>query len=125
VIPRGELVQPLGQLHVRLVGGDREAEVGIPVELIPDRLHHARVAVPGVHHADPAGEVDQPVAVGIGEHRPFGVYHRDRGYRGHATRHRLGPAGQERAAGGTGNLGPELDDAGHGRPRGMGLRGKE
>ncbi len=87
--------------------------MGVPVELIPDRRHDARVAMPGVHHSDPAREIDEAVAVDVGKDGAFGVDDGDRGDRGHAARHGLGPAGQERAALGAGNLGPEVNEAGH------------
>ena len=111
---RREPVEPLGQLDVGLVGGDREADVGEPVELVADRLDHARMAVAGVDHADAAAEVDQPVAVGVGEDGAFGVHHGDRGDGRHAARHGLGAAGQQGAALGAGDLGLQVDDAGHG-----------
>jgi hypothetical protein len=111
---RGNPVEPLGELDVRLVGGDREADVGKAVELIPDRRDHAGMAVAGVHHADPAGEIDQSVAVRVGQYGPFGVHHRYRCHGGHSPGHCPSTAGEERTAGGSRNLGPELNDAGHG-----------
>ena len=44
---RRDPVHPLGQLDVRLVGRDRKADVGEPVELGPHRVHDGRVPVTG------------------------------------------------------------------------------
>ena len=112
-----EPVEPLGQLDVGLVGRDREADVGEPVELLADRLDDAGVPVTGVDHADAAAEIDQAVAVGVGQHRAFGVHDGDGRDGGHAPRHRLGAAGQEGAAVGAGDLGLQVNDAGHDGPR--------
>ncbi len=46
VRPGRDPIEPLGQLDVRLVGGDREADVGEPVELLPHRRDHARCRCP-------------------------------------------------------------------------------
>ena len=58
--------------------------------------------MPGVDDPDAAAKVDQPVPVGIGDHRSFGVDHGDRGHRRHAPRDRLGPPGEKGAALGPG-----------------------
>jgi hypothetical protein len=108
-----EPVEPLGELHVRLVGRDGEADVRVPVELSPYRLDDAWVPVAGVHHADAAAEIDQPVAVGVGEHGALGVHHGDGRHRRHTARHRLGAARHQGAAVGAGDLGLQVDDAGH------------
>jgi hypothetical protein len=52
--------------------------VSKPVELLAHRLDHCRVTVPGIHHTDPATEIDQPIAVRIGDDRAFGVDYGDR-----------------------------------------------
>ena len=58
------------------------------VELITYRIHHAGVTMAGIHDADAAAEIDQPVAVDVGDDRALRVRHRDRGDRGNAARHR-------------------------------------
>ena len=113
VVPRRDPIESFRQLDVGLVGGYREADVGKPVELLPHRLDHSGMAVAGVDHTDSAPEVDQAVAIGIGEHRSVRVDHGDRGHRRHAPGHRLGPPGQQGTALGAGNLGLETDDARH------------
>ena len=69
--------------------------------------------VAGVHHADAAAEIDQPVAVGIGEHRALRVHNGYRCHRRDPPRHGLGAPRQQGAAVGAGDLGLEMDDAGH------------
>jgi hypothetical protein len=115
VRPGREPVEPLGQLDVGLVRRDREADVREPVELRPDRFDDAGVPVAGVDDADAAAEIDQAVAVGIGEHRAFRVHDGDGGDGGHALRHGLGAAREEGAAVGAGDLGLQVNDAGHAR----------
>ena len=60
------------------------------------------MAVTGVDHADAAAEIDQPVAIGIGDDRALGVHHGDRGHGGHPPGHRLGPPRQQSTAFGPG-----------------------
>ena len=71
------------------------------------------MTVPGVHHADAAAKVDQPVAVGIGDHRSFRVRHGDRRDGWHTLGNRPGASGEQGAALRTGNLGLKVNDAGH------------
>ena len=75
----------------------------------------------GVDHADAAAEIDQAVAVGVGEHGAFGVHDGDRRDGRHPTRHRLRAAGEEGAAVGAGDLGLQVNDAGHEASVGMGV----
>ena len=86
-----------------------------PVELGPDRFDDAGVPVTGVDDADAAAEIDQAVAVGVGEHRAFRVHDGDGRDGGHAPRHGLGAAREEGAAVGAGDLGLQANDAGHER----------
>jgi hypothetical protein len=72
------------------------------------------MAMPGVHHSDPAGEVDEAVPVGVGQDGAFGVNDRDRGDRRYAAGDSPRAAREERPALGAGDLGPELDQTGHG-----------
>src|SRR4026207_382185 len=68
-VPRCAPVPPCRQLDVGLVGGNREADVGKPVELLPHRLNHPGMAVAGVDHRDSAPQADQTDAIGLGGHR--------------------------------------------------------
>ena len=77
MIPRRDRIQPLGQLDVRLVGRDREREMEIVIELVPNRGEHLGMPVPYIQSADSAGEIDQAVAIGVGNHRAFRMRHRD------------------------------------------------
>ena len=90
--------------------------MGEPVELSPHGFDDAGVAMPGIHHADAAAEIDQPVAVGVGDDGALGVHDGDRRDGGHALRHRPRAAGEKRATVGTGDLGLEMNDAGHAEP---------
>ena len=65
----------------------------------PDRVHHPGMAVPGVHHADAAAEVDQSVPVGIGDHRSFSMHHGDRSHGRHPPGNRGSPSLQKGPAG--------------------------
>jgi hypothetical protein len=67
----------------------------------------------GVDHPDPPTEIDQPVAVGIGDYRAFGMNHSNRGNRRNAPRHRLGAARQQCSTLGAGYFGLEMDHARH------------
>ena len=64
--------QPLGELDVDLVRDDREVGVREARELLLRRLDDARVRVADVQAADAAGEVDERVAVDVGERRAAG-----------------------------------------------------
>ena len=64
-IYRRDLAKPLGEPEVRLVVDDLKRSVGCVVELLPDRLHDARVGVADVHHADAACEVDVALAADV------------------------------------------------------------
>ena len=120
VAPRRESVHPLGQRDIGLVGRHRETDVGEVVELLPHRGDHLGVAMTGVHHADATAEVDEPVAVGVGEHAVLSVHHRDRSGGWNAPGYGLRAAGGERLAIGAGNRGLELDGARHRATPGLG-----
>ena len=64
-----ELDQPLRELDVDLVRDDREIGVAEPRELLLRRRDDARMRVADVEAADAAGEVDEGVAVDVGERR--------------------------------------------------------
>ena len=77
-LARRQRAQALGQAQVGLVHDDLERGVGDPIELGLDRLHHVRVAVADVHHADAAGEVDVAATGDVPELGPLGVIGDDR-----------------------------------------------
>jgi hypothetical protein len=64
-----DLGQEPRHLDVQLVGGDGEERVGEPLALGEDRRECGLVAVAERGHADAAAEVDELVAVDIGEDR--------------------------------------------------------
>ena len=106
-------VHPFGQLDIGLVRGHRKADVGKPLQLKPDRVHHAGMPMPRVHHPNAAGKVDEPVAVSIGDHRSFGMHYGDRSYGRHAPRHCRSPSLEKGPAGRSWNFGSQLDDGRH------------
>ena len=70
--------QPLGELHVDLVRDDREVRVREARELLLRGLDDSRVRVPDVQAADAAGEVDERVAVDVGDRRAAALGCEDR-----------------------------------------------
>jgi D-tyrosyl-tRNA(Tyr) deacylase len=87
--------------------------VGEVIELALYRLDDAGVAVTGIHYADAAAEIDETVAIDIGDYGPLGVGHGDLGDGRNPSRHRACAPREKRTALRTGNLGLEMDDAGH------------
>jgi hypothetical protein len=108
-----DTVEPLGELDIGLVGSHWKAHMGKLVELALDRVDHLGVPVTRVHHADASAEVDEPVAVNVGQHRAFGMRHRHRSDGRHPAGDCLGAALEERATPGSGDFGLEMNDAGH------------
>ena len=117
--------QALGKLDVDLVRDHREVGVGEARELLLRGLDDPGVRVPHVEHADPAGEVDERVAVDVGEGRAprFGGDDRqvDRERVGDDARLPLEDLLRARPR----NAGTELDAAGrcHAAPEGIGVVG--
>ena len=70
---RPERVQPPGDLDVRLVHPDHEALVQVVIDLLVHRADDGLRVVPEVLARDPAGEVEQLVAVGVPERRALGA----------------------------------------------------
>jgi delta 1-pyrroline-5-carboxylate dehydrogenase len=60
-----QVVQPLGNRHVRLVQRHVETRVGEAIQLLASRLDHGRRAVARVEHGQPGAQVDQAVAVDV------------------------------------------------------------
>ena len=113
MLTRRNAIEPFGQLDIRLVGGNREADVREAVQLVLNSRDDGWMAVAGVHHSDTAGKVDQPIVVGVGDDSPFGVHHRNGRYSRNPSWNGLGTPFQKRATLGAGDFGPELNDARH------------
>ena len=75
---RRERGEPLGVLDVDLVRDDREVGVEEARGLLLHRRDDARVGVADVEAADAAGEVDEAVAVDVGDGRAAAVRDHDR-----------------------------------------------
>ena len=73
-----ERTEPLGELDVALVRHDGEIGVNEALALLLDRLEHPRMTVADVHHTHPAGEVDEAIAVDVGDRHAFGLGRKDR-----------------------------------------------
>ena len=109
--------QALGERDVDLVRHDREVGVREARELLLRGLDELRVRVADVEAADAAGEVDERVAVDVGERRAAPLLDDDRdGDRERAGDH-LVLALEDRLRAGPRNRRPELDRPcrGHGR----------
>ena len=88
-IPRRDLVELLAELEVGLVHRDREAGMGELRHLLLRRAHHLVVGMPDVERADAAREVDEHVAVDVGEQGAMRARGEDRDGIGDAARDRL------------------------------------
>ena len=75
---RRQRAEALGELDVGLVGDDRVVRVQEQGGLLRHRVDDRRVGVPGVDHADSAREVDEDVAVDVGDGRVVGPSREDR-----------------------------------------------
>ena len=73
-----EREQLLRELDVRLVGDDGEVGVGEAAELLLGGLDDAGMGMAGVQAADAAREVDEDVAVDIGQRRAAALVRDDR-----------------------------------------------
>ena len=107
-----QLEQPLRKGDVALVGHDGEVRVAEARQLLLCGRDHARVRVPDVQAADPAGEVDERVAVDVRERRAPALGRDDR----QVERQRVGDQPllplDDLAGARPGNLGLEVDRAG-------------
>ena len=114
-----ELAEALGEADVDLVGDDREIGVAEALELLLGGFDDARVRVADVQAADAAGEIDERVAVDVGEPRALAPLDHDR----KVERERVGDNAllplDDLAGAGAGNLGAEVDRLGrrHARRR--------
>ena len=75
---RRQRAQPFRELHVALVGHDREVGVQEALALLDDRSDDSRMVVTDVRDADPADEVDERVAVDVRDRRSAGAVCDDR-----------------------------------------------
>ena len=75
--------QPLGNGRVDLVGDDREIGVQEAPGLFANGFDHVRVRMPDRETADPARQVEQPVAVHVGHDRAQGRVDHERCLNGH------------------------------------------
>jgi hypothetical protein len=69
--------------------------------------------VPGIHDTDSAAEVDQPVSVCIGDKGALCVHHGNRCHRRHSSGYRAGAPRKQSPTGGAGDLGLQVNHAGH------------
>ena len=106
-----EGAEPLGQRYRGLVGDDGEVGVEEPRCLLDDRLHDARMGVSGIHDADPAREVDEDVAVDVGDRRVLRALGEDRQVDEQGTRDDAFLAFRDRPGARPGYLGADLDRA--------------
>ena len=108
------LEQPLGKRDVRLVRNDREVGVGEALELLTRGGDDPRVRVADVETADAAGEVDEPVAVDVGERRAACLCRNHGEERGERRRDHALLAREDLQGTRPGHAGTKLDRAGHG-----------
>ena len=106
-------VEALGQRDIRLVGHDGKADVREVIQLRVHGADHVRVAVAHIDHTDPTGEIDQVVAIGVGQDRAIGLDDRDRSGGGHTAGDRACAPGHQRIAGRTGHRGLQIDHSSH------------
>jgi hypothetical protein len=118
MISGSDPVEPLGQRHIGLVGGNGEADVGEVIQLPTNCLEHRRVPVSNVDDPDPSREIDEPVAIDIRDYSSLRMGDGDGRNRGNPLWHRPGPAGQQRSALGARDFRLKLNHAGHPGPRG-------
>src|SRR5690348_1236636 len=77
-IPGNNLIHPLRQPHISLVGRDAEAHVHERIELFAQCGDHALRPVAGVLAADSAGKINQAVAVHVLDDGAFRARHENR-----------------------------------------------
>ena len=111
---RSQRAETLSELDVALVRDDREIRVEKPVGLLGDRFDDAWIVVADVRHADASDEVDERVAVDVGDGRPARAIGDDRLVDDQRTGDSVPLALEDLAATRAGNLGANLDDAGGG-----------
>src|SRR5581483_360349 len=108
---RSQREQALGKRHVQLVRQHREVGVQESLRLLLDRLEHARVAVADGQAADAAHEVDEGVAVDVGDGRSGSTGDDNRRVHRQGVRHHPPLAREDLPRAGAGNLRPQVDRA--------------
>ena len=107
-----ERAEALGELDVPLVRHDGVVRVEETIELLGDRLHHARMVVADVRDTHAADEVDEGVAVDVRDRRAACTICDDGLVDDERMRDRVPLALEDLAAAGTGDLRANLDHAG-------------
>jgi ParB family chromosome partitioning protein len=74
IVARRALVDLLGQLDIRRVRHDLIRGVGEMIELVANRGHDLRMAMPRVAHRDARGEVDEAAAFDVPQFRVLGAF---------------------------------------------------
>ena len=109
---RRQHAEPFGELDVALVRNHRVVRVQEAVGLLGDRRDDAGMVVADVRHADAADEVDERVAVDVGDRRSAGAIGDDRLVNDERMRDRTLLAREDLAAARARDLRPDLDHAG-------------
>ncbi|KAG0927306.1 hypothetical protein G6F31_018098 [Rhizopus arrhizus] len=79
--------QRFGHFDIARVHDDVEAGVQIAFGLCLHRRNHLGMGVPHVQGADATGEIDEGIAIQVGQRRPRGALRKHRRAVGHARRH--------------------------------------
>ena len=95
-VARHQTTQSLADRDILLVARDLEAGVGEALRRGSDGGSVLGVGVTDVHAANAAAEVDEDVAVDVGEGGTLGALYKQRVGQGHASSHRLRSAVDER-----------------------------
>ena len=109
---RGERAKPFRQLDVGLVSDHGEVGVEKSLSLRVHGLDHPRVAVSDVQDADSAYEIEERVAVDVGDRRSARMRRDDRAVDDQRRRHGVALPLEDLACPGPRNLGAELDSSG-------------
>ena len=109
---RRQRAEALRELDVALVRHDGEVGVQEAIGLLGDRLDDARVVVPDVRDTDAADEVDERVAVDVGDRRAARAVGDDRLVDDERARDRVPLALEDLAAARPRDLRPDLDHTG-------------
>ena len=109
---RHQLAEALRQLDVAFVGNHGVVGVQEAVDLLADRLDDPRVVVTDVGDADSADEVDERVAVDVGDRGAACSIRDDRLVDDQRAGHRAALALEDLAAARAGDLRPDLDHTG-------------
>ena len=108
--------ETLRELDVQLVRDNCEIDVNQALSLLLDRLDDTRMPVADVRDPDATDEVDERVAVDVGDRRAARLGGDDRDVHDERPRDRSGLAFEDLARTRPGNLRPELDHASRRHP---------